>query len=56
MSASEMQSVKDFNRLDAVHHFISTMEREDLCEAYEQIVCAAKFPHVIDQIDQWRDW
>ncbi|MBL8820203.1 MAG: hypothetical protein JNL58_29540 [Planctomyces sp.] len=50
------QSVMDLNRLNEEHHFISTIEREDLCEAYEQIVCAAKFPQVIDQIERWRDW
>lgn len=50
------QSVKDFNRLDAEHHFIATIEREDLCEAYEHILCAAKFPQAVGQIDQWRDW
>jgi hypothetical protein len=50
------QSVKDFNRLDAERHFIATIEREDLCEAYEQIMCAAKFPQAVDQIGQWRDW
>ena len=50
------QSVKDFNRLDAEHHFIATIEREDLCEAYEQIMCAAKFPQVVDQVEQWRAW
>ncbi len=36
------QSVMDFNRLNEEHHFISTIQREDLCEAYEQIACAAK--------------
>lgn len=50
------QSVKDFNHLDAEHHFIATIEREDLCEAYDQIMCAAKFPQAVDQIDQWREW
>lgn len=50
------QSVQDVNRLDASHHFIATIEREDLYEAYEQILCAARFPQVVDQIDQWRDW
>lgn len=50
------QSVMDFNRLDEEHHFIFTTEREDLCEVFEQIACAAKFPQVIDQIERWRDW
>ena len=50
------QSVKEFNRLDAKQHFISTIEREDLCEAYEHILCAARFPQLSDQIDNWREW
>jgi hypothetical protein len=50
------QSVKDFNRLDAEQHFIFTIEREDLCQAYEQILCAAKFPLLVNQIDNWREW
>ena len=50
------QSVMDFNGLNEEHHFTSTIEREDLCEAYEQIACAAKFPQVMDQIERWRNW
>ena len=50
------ESVKDFNHLDKDRHFISTIEREDLCEAYEQILCAARFPQLADEVDQWRQW
>lgn len=50
------QSVYEVNRLNTERNFISTIEREDLCEAYEHIACAAKFPRVTDQIDEWRDW
>lgn len=50
------QSVNEVNRLNANRKFISTIEREDLCEAYEHIACAAKFPRVTDQIDEWREW
>lgn len=50
------KSVMDFNRLDQPHHFIATIEREDLCEAYEQIACAAGFPQASDQIERWREW
>lgn len=50
------ESVKAVNRLDAEQHGIATLEREDLFEAYEQILCAARFPQLIDQIDRWREW
>ena len=50
------QSVNEVNRLNAKHNFISTIEREDICEAYDHIACAAKFPRVTDQIEEWREW
>ena len=50
------QSVKEFNRLDAKQHFINTIEREGLCEAYDQIMAAAKFPQAANQVELWRDW
>ncbi len=49
-------SVQEFNRLNDEYQFISTIEREDLCEMFEQIACAAKFPQLIDQIERWREW
>jgi hypothetical protein len=50
------QSVEAFNRLDAARQFISTIEREDLCGAFEQIACASGFPQLADEIDNWRHW
>lgn len=50
------QTVEAFNQLDAAKPFIHTLEREELCEAFEQIVCAAGFPHLADELDQWRNW
>lgn len=50
------KTVNELNRLNAEHHFIATIQREDIYEALEQILCAAKFPQAVNQIDQWRDW
>lgn len=50
------QSVETLNRLDAARQFIDTVEREDLCEAFEQIVCAAGFPQLADEVENWRRW
>ena len=50
------QSVEAFNQLDTAHRFIATFEREDICEAYEQIMSAAGFPELADEVDKWRDW
>ena len=50
------QTVVAFNQLDAEKPFISTIEREDLFEAIEQIACAAGFPQLADEIDRWRKW
>lgn len=50
------QSVMDFNRLDASQPFIATIEREDISEAYEQIMAAARYPQLADFVDRWREW
>lgn len=50
------QSVEEFNQLNSTFQFIFTLEREDICDAYEQIMCAAKFPTLVDQIENWREW
>lgn len=49
-------TVKQFNQLDGKNHFIETTHREDICEALELIMYAAKYPDLADEIDQWRDW
>lgn len=48
--------VKELNRLDRQSQFIDTIEREELYEAFEQILWAARQPSVIDEIEMWRDW
>lgn len=50
------QSVEAFNDLDAARPFIQTIEREEIIEAYEQILCAAKHPLLVDQVERWRNW
>ncbi len=50
------RSVEAFNRLDSERQFIDTVERDDIYEAYEQIMSAARFPQLADCIDEWRDW
>jgi len=50
------RSVESFNRLDAAHRFITTVEREDICDAFDQIMRAAKFPELSDSVEEWRDW
>jgi hypothetical protein len=36
--------------------FIETIEREDLCEVLEMVLNAAKFPGLMDEVEDWRDW
>jgi hypothetical protein len=48
--------VKELNRIDRQSQFIDTIEREDLYEAFEQILWAARQPSVIEEIEMWRDW
>ena len=49
-------AIKDLNKLDKKQQFIDTIEREEICEAFEQIVCAAGQPSLVHEIDNWRDW
>lgn len=49
-------AIERLNRLNDESPFITTTEREDLCEAIEQILCAAKHPQLIDPIDRMRTW
>ena len=44
------------NRIDADHHFIATMEREDLCQEIHEIVFACGFPNDEGIADRWREW
>jgi len=51
------KSVEELNQLDTEHkHFIETIEREDLCEVLDEVLHAAKFPELTDDIENWRDW
>ena len=56
--SQELQTcVENLNRLDAErNHFIETGERERLCDILEEILHAAKFPELVESIDEWRDW
>jgi hypothetical protein len=49
-------SVREFNQLDKVSHFIETEQRESIYEALELITFAVKMPDLIDEIDTWRKW
>lgn len=56
--ASELKKcVEELNQFDDRNkNFIETVEREDLCEVLEDIVNAAKFPNLVEKIEDWRDW
>jgi hypothetical protein len=50
-------AVHKLNQLDQLHGgFIETIEREDICDAFEEILAAAKFPELLESIHDWRDW
>jgi len=49
-------TVQGFNKLDASRQFIDTIEREEIYEVLEQVLCAARFPQLIDCVENWRDW
>jgi hypothetical protein len=49
--------VRKLNRLDQLHGgFIETVERDDICEVFEEILAAAKFPELLESVHEWRDW
>jgi hypothetical protein len=49
-------AVVAFNRLDEIPHYIETTHREDICEALELVLFAARHPELASAIDDWRDW
>jgi hypothetical protein len=49
-------TVREFNRLDAARQFIETTHREDICDAFEIIMAAARHPELADRVEEWRDW
>ena len=49
--------IASLNALDVQHGgFIETIEREDLCEAFEEIVHASGLGHRENLADEWREW
>src|SRR5262249_9034957 len=49
-------TVENFNRLDEKNSFIETTHREDIHEALEIVMAAARYPDLADEVEQWRDW
>ena len=59
--ATVLEALRDciasLNALDMQHGgFIETIEREDLCEAFEEIVHASGLGHHENLADAWREW
>lgn len=48
--------IESFNELDSELEFIETVEREDICEVFEEIVHACGLGNHQDLADEWRDW
>ena len=49
--------IEDLNHLDSrCENFIETVEREDLCEIFQEILNAAKCPDMMEQVEAWKDW
>jgi hypothetical protein len=49
--------IEELNQFDSKNkNFIETVEREDLCEVLEEIVNAAKFSDLIEEVEDWKDW
>ncbi len=49
-------TVKKFNQLDEPTQFIETTHREDICEAFELIMAAVRYPELADEVEEWRNW
>ncbi len=51
------ECVQELNEFDSKQkHFIETVEREDLHEVLEEVLHAARFPELAENIEDWRDW
>ena len=51
------ECVQELSKFDSEQkHFIETVEREDLHEVLEEVLHAAKFPELAENIADWRDW
>lgn len=49
-------AVASFNELQRKDHFIDTFTRAHVCEALEQVMCAARFPDLAGAVHGWRTW
>ena len=51
------KAIEELNQYDSKNKkFIETEEREDLCEVFEDILNAAKFPDLVESVEDWKDW
>jgi hypothetical protein len=50
------ECTEQFNRLDQKRQFITTIEREDICEVIDRIIHVARLRGCDTLVDQWRDW
>jgi hypothetical protein len=50
------KAIRALNQIDATGEGIMTIEREEICEALEQIACAAKFPALAGDVEKLREW
>ncbi len=48
--------IESFNALDAEHHFIETVEREQIIEELTRLRYAVGLGEREDLADEWRDW
>jgi hypothetical protein len=49
--------IEAFNIMDKkYHHFIETVERENICQEFELLVYACGLGHRQNLADEWRDW
>ena len=48
--------IESLNELDFRHKFIETLERENLCAEFEEVVHASGLGHYDDLANRWREW
>lgn len=48
--------IESLNELDFQHEFIETLERENLCAEFEEIVHASNLGRYNNLADRWREW
>jgi hypothetical protein len=48
---------KALNEIDTeLDHPIETVERDDICELFDEILTVAKHPDLLEKLDEWREW